>query len=174
MRLFEAQAALFAPRPSRLALLGLDLPPAGQLITVNVWRNHSFESVESLTAPYFAFRGWRADFRLGGYDDTLMFSGRQEADADILWLDSSRFFARSSLLSDWLQWLEERLRALRSGSKAPIILATWVEGSQQAEAVTSSGREFTRRALRELRDSLYGCPCASSRFTFGEPRRYAD
>ena len=28
MRLFEAQAALFAPRPSRLALLGLDLPPA--------------------------------------------------------------------------------------------------------------------------------------------------
>jgi len=135
MRLFEAQAALFAPRPSRLALLGLDLPPAVQRITVNVWRNHSFESVESLTAPYFAFRGWRADFRLGGYDDTLMFSGRQEADADILWLDSSRFFARSTLLSDWLQWLEERLRALRSDSKAPIILATWVEGSQQAEAV---------------------------------------
>src|SRR6476469_5588811 len=101
MRLFEAQPALFAPRPSRLALLGLDLPPAGQQITVNVWRNHSFESVESLTAPYFAFRGWRADFRLGGYDDTLMFSGRQEADADILWLDTSRFFARSSLLSDW-------------------------------------------------------------------------
>src|SRR6478609_1074922 len=93
MRLFEAQADLFAPRPSRLALLGLDLPTAEQQITVNVWRNHSFESVESLAAPYFAFRGWRADFRLGGYDDTLMFGGRQDSDADLLWLDSSRILA---------------------------------------------------------------------------------
>jgi len=142
MRLFEAQSTLFCLRPSRLALLGLDLPPAvGDAVQVNVWRNHGFEPLVPLAGPYFSFRNWPVEFRLGGYDDSLSFSDRQQADADLLWLDSSRFLTRLDWV-EWLAWLEGRLRALRSQSTAPIIIATWLDQAEQ------------RAALQALADSL--------------------
>jgi FkbH-like protein len=145
MRVLEAQEVLFAPRTSRLALMDLNLEPAkGRQLRINVWRNHSFEPLASLVAPYCAYGGWQADFRLDGYDDTLMFAARQEADAELLWLDSNRFLARSSL-ADWLLWLGDRLRTLRTATTTPIILATWwIDGSKGTEA------------LQALADSLPG------------------
>lgn len=137
MSLFEAQAVLFAPRPNRLALQGLELPaPSRQSASVNVWRNHAFEPLVPLTTPYFAFCGWHTDFRLGGYDDSLMFVDRQEADAELLWLDSDRFLARMAF-DEWLPWLEGRLHALRSMSKAPVIIATWLDEAPQRARLQS-------------------------------------
>jgi FkbH-like protein len=135
MRLYEAQAVLFSPRVSRLALSKLQLPAgsAGRL-RVNIWRNHAVEGLLSLMEPYCSYRGWQPDFRLGGYDDTLVFADRQEADAELLWLDSSRFLAHTSF-ADWSQWLEMRLRVLRDTTVAPIILATWSEGEGESEAL---------------------------------------
>lgn len=134
MLLFEAQAILFAPRPSRLALQELELPSSSrQLVCVNVWRNHAFEPLLPLMPPYFALCGWQVEFRLSGYDDSLMFADRKEADAELLWLDSDRFLA-SMAIDEWLLWLEGRLRALRSITKAPIIIATWLdEESKRAQ-----------------------------------------
>jgi FkbH-like protein len=134
---YESQAVLFAARPSRLALRGLSVDvDVTEEVSVNVWRNHNFESLEPLAAPYFAFQGWRVDFRVSEYDDTFLFNGRQIADADILWIDSSRYLKRISS-SEWLLWLKGRLNTLRADSTAPIILATWTEGKEEAEAIQS-------------------------------------
>lgn len=135
MRLYGAQTVLFAPRVSRLALSQLQLPAAGdRQLRVNVWRNHAIESLLPLLAPYCSYGGWQPDFRLSGYDDTLIFADQQKADAELLWLDSSRFQAHTSF-ADWVRWLETRLRALRAATVAPIILATWCVGSEECAAM---------------------------------------
>ena len=135
MRLYDAQSVLFSHHVSRLALQMLELPTTwNQQLRVNVWRNHTIEALVPLIKPYFNYRGWQTDFRLGGYDDTLIFADWQEADAELLWLDSSRFLANTPF-ADWSQWLGIRLRALRAVATAPILLATWGERNGEAEAL---------------------------------------
>jgi len=128
---YEAQAVLFAARPSRLALQQLRFDLSGSRgVSINVWRNHAIEPVIALALPYLSRAGCVADFRLSDYDDTLMYSGRQSADIELLWLDSSRYLEHS-LFEEWLQWLTERMKALRTASSAPIILATWLRDTAQ-------------------------------------------
>lgn len=127
MCLFEAQESLFSIRPSRLSLRDACLPlPVGQQVVVNVWRNHGFEPLEPLVAPYFAFRGLSVDFRISGYDDSLSFAEHQASDVELLWLDSRRFLERLGF-DEWLVWLEQRIRQLRELSSASVVIATWLE-----------------------------------------------
>ena len=143
MRRYKAQASLFEPRPSRMNLLDIDLP--GQThcaaTVVNVWRNHGFESIQPLIAPYAAFRSWPLSFRLGAYDDSFSFNGIQAASVELLWMDASRLLSRIKF-SDWLEWLKARLGALRQTSCAPVVLATWVEGEGQRESLESTIARF--------------------------------
>ena len=135
---YEAQAILFSAKIPRLALLNLSIGKChDRLPTVNVWRNHGIESLIPLTTPFFDYQDWKVDFRLGGYDDTLMFGTWQAADAEMLWIDSVRFLANMSF-GEWLTWLAQRLAALRAVSRAPIILATWSNephGTERLQAV---------------------------------------
>jgi FkbH-like protein len=128
---YQAQAVLFAARPSRLALQQLELDVSGlRVVRINVWRNQTIEPVIASTLPYLARARCAADFHLSDYDDTLMFSGHQSADIELLWLDSSRYLDRS-LIGDWLQWLIGRIKALRIANPAPIIVATWLHDAGQ-------------------------------------------
>ncbi|WP_202416908.1 HAD-IIIC family phosphatase [Duganella qianjiadongensis] len=121
-----AQPVLFAARPTRLALQGLELaPPVRCTLRVNVWRNHAIENLLSLAAPYFAFAGIATDFRLGHYDDSLQFAQHQSADVELLWLDSERYLGQQST-GAWAGWLLQRVQALRARSAAPIVLASWI------------------------------------------------
>ncbi len=135
---YEAQAILFSAKIPRLALLNLSIGKChDRLPTINVWRNHGIESLIPLTTAFFDYQDWKVDFRLGGYDDTLMFGAWQAADAEILWIDSVRFLANMSF-GEWLAWLAQRLAALRAVSRAPIILATWSNephGPERLQAV---------------------------------------
>ncbi|ABQ27357.1 HAD-IIIC family phosphatase [Geotalea uraniireducens] len=135
---YEAQSTLFATRPSRLALQSIVPDVAGmKKIFVNVWRNHAFEPVASLTLPYIAYGCWQAEFRLGDYDDTLMFANHTPADVELIWLDSSRYLSNTSFAA-WTEWLIARLKALRSATTAPVIIATWLENdAQRIELQTS-------------------------------------
>lgn len=129
---YEAQRILFAARPSRLALQSLQIQvEPRRSLKVNVWRNHAIESILSLCKPFLAFGGIAAVFRLSDYDDTLMFSGWQPADVELLWLDSDRFL-ESTRIEDWHGWLNERLQKLRIMSTSPIIAATWLPDSVSA------------------------------------------
>lgn len=142
MRLYGAQSVLFSLHVSRLALQILELPTTwNRQLRVNVWRNHTIEALLPLAKPYLNYRGWQTDFRLGGYDDTLIFADWQEADAELLWLDSSRFLANTPF-ADWSQWLGIRLRALRVVTTAPILLATWGARSGEAEALKTLTDNF--------------------------------
>ena len=132
---FTAQETLFSPRASRLSLMQLKHENSEfRKLTVNVWRNHAFEPLISLMEPYSNYGGWQPVSRLSGYDDTLMFADKHTADAELLWLDSSRLQVKTSF-DDWVQWLGGRLRVLREASTAPIVLATWSEGSKGAESL---------------------------------------
>ncbi|MFB0934319.1 MAG: HAD-IIIC family phosphatase [Propionivibrio sp.] len=132
MRRYEAQETLFASRPSRLDLLRVNLPAQAfeEATIVNVWRNHSFEPLQPLIAYYAAFRAWSLSFRLGSYDDSFSFHGIQSASLELLWMDSRRLLDRIAF-PEWLEWLKERVTALRRLSSAPIILATWLTDEAQ-------------------------------------------
>lgn len=138
---YEAQAVLFAARPSRLALQQLELDASGsRSMSINVWRNHAIEPVIASALPYFSRARCRAEFRLSDYDDTLMFGGRQPADVELLWLDSSRYLDHS-LFGEWVQWLIGRIKILRLANPAPIIVATWLANAgqwAQLKALTES------------------------------------
>lgn len=132
MQRVAAQPVLFSPKISRLALQRLNLAPEGAaVVSVNVWRNHAIEPVISLATPYFLYAGLNVQFRLSGYDDSLLFANHAAADLEILWLDSSRYLTGTSF-SSWLEWLGSRVEQLRFASTAPIILATWCPDQEQA------------------------------------------
>lgn len=131
MQRFRAQEELFAPRPGRLALqrMKLDIPNPRR-VSVNVWRNHAIEPVISLAGPFMAYGRWLADFRMSDYDDAMMFDGHAEADVELLWLDSGRYFADTGF-SGWSDWLVSRLKVLRKATKAPIVIALWLKDGGQ-------------------------------------------
>lgn len=134
---YEAQPVLFASRPSRMALLSLSLPPSPtRPVAVNVWRNHAIEPLLPLLEPYCSFGGWNPRFNIGGYDDTLTFAGHQQADLELLWLDSDRLRAATTF-SELVAWLENRLHALRAVTDAPIVLATWARTRDEATVLSA-------------------------------------
>jgi FkbH-like protein len=143
---YQAQTVLFAARPSRLALQQLELDVSGvRVVGINVWRNHAIEPVLASALPYFACARCRADFHLSDYDDTLLFSGRQPADIELLWLDSSRYLDHARF-DEWCDWLMDRIKVLRTASPAPIIVATWLH---------DAGQWAQLQALTDLVPALY-------------------
>lgn len=126
MRRIEAQSVLFRPAISRLAVLGLRVASGTcRAARVNVWRNHAVEPILELARPYLEFGRWQIEFNLGDYDDSLLFASHVPADLELLWLDSTRYSTLGTV-DAWLEWLGNRIGALRAMSSAPIILATWL------------------------------------------------
>jgi FkbH-like protein len=116
LRRMGAQETLFAPRPSRLDLLGVALDkPQGPPRRINVWRNHAVETVLTLAQPYLDWGDVALDAWLSGYDDSLSFAEHGPAELELLWLDSSRLPADPA-------WLQGRVAALRARSRAPILV----------------------------------------------------
>lgn len=150
MRIFEAQAVLFSARPSRFSVVGLNLPRVdGAGVTINVWRNHNFEFMESLVEPYFAIRGLAINFRISAYDDSLSFSEYSKASAELIWLDIRRFLERLDF-EEWLVWLRDRIGALRGLSTAPIIIATWLENGEHQQSLQAIIDTFPAVYFAEL------------------------
>lgn len=130
----EAQALLFGPKPARLALSQLELAadPQAPRKRIQVWRNHAFEPLVELLQPYARFGRWTPEFMLSAYDDSLMFDQVPEADLHLLWLDNTRLLDKLSP-PQWLDWLLQRLRALRRHSSSPVLIATWLEADLAAQ-----------------------------------------
>lgn len=141
-----AQNTLFCAEPSRAELLDLNLPDAdAQAVVINVWRNHNFETLQSLIQPYALFGRWRPTFRLSAYDDTLLFEGWQPAHAELIYLDSERMRSQG-----WATWLEQRLQALRAQSHAPILVVTWLSDASALQAVCDRLADVTLLDLQQL------------------------
>lgn len=139
-----AQHRLFAARPTRLDLSTISVP--GDLTgsrRINVWRNHTIETILQIAGPFLAFGRINISVFVSDYDDAFTFNGYRQADAELLWIDPSRYAGRMPGLQ-FAEWMQTRLHHLRSLSPAPILVATW--GRSQAEV----------DALRETSESIPG------------------
>lgn len=110
---------LFLPDLKRNELIKyakeLDLSK-GQNLLINVHRNHAFEGVQSVIAPFLHFADLKAEFNFSSYDDSLSFDEFKEANLELLWLDLSRYKNNTQ------NFLEERLLELRKISQSPILV----------------------------------------------------
>lgn len=124
---------LFVDRPSQADVLNSrGIFDAKRYAVVNVWRNHSFELVADMVTPYGEYAGWQFEFRLSGYDDSLIFDGHEDADFELLWIDRDRY---ASQLNDheWASWLVERVGFLRTLTDAPIVICSWLSCEDEAK-----------------------------------------
>jgi FkbH-like protein len=139
----EAQNILFAKKLNRLALIDLpSIEPAGEHLSINVWRNHAFETVADIALPYFTFASLSVKFNISSYDDSLQFQNHQLASVELLWLDSDVYLKKLNA-KEWSSWLIERIRRLRSLTTAPILVATWAyDDSLEQELVNSLANQY--------------------------------
>lgn len=87
-------------------------------ITINIHRNHAFEPIQSVIAPFLHYSGLKVNFSYSDYDDSLSFANPQQADIEIIFLDLYRYKLQENHLMEFIQ---ERCQALRALSNAPIL-----------------------------------------------------
>lgn len=118
------QACLFSEKPNRLELSKLKASWPLSDINIRIHRNHSFELVASATHAWFGWWGQSPIFRYSDYDDSLSFDldSGDNVDVEVLWIDLSRYLGRFHDDAELIEWLENRLRALRFKTDAPILL----------------------------------------------------
>jgi FkbH-like protein len=125
----ELQAWLFSSNLKRIDLINHHNQSNSNqnfLSKVNVWQNHSFESIQLLCKPFMDYCDYKIEFNISAYDDTLAFQDIMPADIELVWIDNTRYIPRM-LIPEWLIWIETRIRDLRKKSKSPIVVATWFE-----------------------------------------------
>lgn len=85
---------LFSPHLKRNELIKfakeLDFSKSQDLL-INIHRNHAFEGVQSIIAPFLHFANLKADFNFSSYDDSLSFDNFKEASLELLWLDLTHY-----------------------------------------------------------------------------------
>lgn len=118
------QAKLFAEKPNRLDLSKLKPSWALNDLKLRIHRNHSFEHVASASQAWFAWWGQSPVFLYSDYDDSLTFSFESEdvIDIEVLWIDLTRYIGRFGDDAMFIDWLESRIRTLRTKTKAPILI----------------------------------------------------
>lgn len=123
LKQIQAQKILLGSASKRADILALECCRIrfGQK-KINVHRNHNFENLVTLLKIYGKYAGFEYDIHVGGYDETLAFSGMEFSDSDLelIWLDLDRYnIDRNELLV----WLISRIETLRLLSSAPIMVA---------------------------------------------------
>lgn len=112
---------LFAPTPTRRALLGLKPAWPCREVTVRAHRNHSFEHVISAAGAWAAYAGIRMNWSEAPYDDALSMLGLgEQPDLEVIWYDVET--VQSTLGDEMTGWLLARALALRKISKAPVLM----------------------------------------------------
>jgi hypothetical protein len=92
-------------------------------IRVRVHRNHGFEAVSTATPAYAAWNGLAFQWLIGTYDDSLSFHLEDDADVEIVWMDTTRIAGLGE--GDIGDWLAARLRVLRAKTSHPVIVLAW-------------------------------------------------
>ena len=112
---------LFAPHPTRRALLALKPAWACRELKVRAHRNHSFEHVISTAGAWAAYAGIRMHWAEAPYDDALsMQAAGEPPDLEVIWYDVEA--VRSAIGDEVPNWLGARAAALRKLSPAPILM----------------------------------------------------
>jgi FkbH-like protein len=128
------QPVLFAEQPRRWELMKLPVGRGSRTLRLRIHRNHGFESTAGVMAPFLAGGNWQAEFIYSDYDDSLNFRLGGGADAEVIWLDYSRYSTRTGA-AEFAAWLRARMLALRQHTDRPIILVNWPEHPVYRHAV---------------------------------------
>lgn len=87
-------------------------------VHISVYRNHSFEHMTGMINKFLNKTGLTAEFSFSDYDDSFNFAPlSQDNDLNLIWIDFSRY---SQI--DINTWFNERITALKSISKKPILI----------------------------------------------------
>ena len=136
-QLIEAQRILFSGAPSRVNVgsIGLD-GQSHNFLKINVWRNHSIETILPFAKKYFDYGLIKTEFSISEYDDSLLFNAWTPGNIELIWLDPTPYL-KTGTESDFLDWIFGRIVYLRSLSKSPIVLATWLPdgGLERSQAL---------------------------------------
>jgi FkbH-like protein len=119
LSMIEWQKILFGRNLNRLDLRSLALPVSLQKVRIHVYRNHAFEPVASVMAPFLAYSGITAEFSYGSYDYTFSFTDIPD-DVDILLVWADFFHYKENI--DIRKFLEDRIGVLRKRSLADIVV----------------------------------------------------
>jgi FkbH-like protein len=117
-KLRNLQEVIFAPTLERVALLSWgDFPHNSQVIRIHVLRNHAFEQIETVIAPFLALSELDCQFSYSGYDDTLS-SVHSVPDCDLVlvWLDLARYAEGESR-----EYIQNQLAMLGQLTSAPVV-----------------------------------------------------
>ncbi|MGI9306079.1 MAG: HAD-IIIC family phosphatase [Gammaproteobacteria bacterium] len=127
----RAQEILFAPIPNRADLLSLPEFAAAKTRRIAVVRNHAIEPMHAQMEQYARFGGWRPEWHVSEYDDSLSFRGLEngEHDAALFWINPRQY---ETAPEERARWLAGRCAAFRNISDAPAVLATWTEDEKQS------------------------------------------
>jgi FkbH-like protein len=142
------QRLILAQRPGRLDLLRWTAAWPLRHVHIRIHRNQPFEFVASVLGPFLAFAGLETDLQFGPYDDTLGGVGEPpvpKTDVEIIWLDFARYLGGQDA-GAIAAWLAGRVRALRVGSRAPILIADAAVPDVQATQLNI----MIRAALKEI------------------------
>lgn len=122
MLVIEHQQRVFAEKLRRADLLRATMMPSrdARPLRLRVHRNCSFEFIGSVLQPFLTLIDRRLECAVGDYDDSLSLLLTGDADLELIWLDLDRYQLSDDEL---LVWLNERILHLRTGSKAPILIA---------------------------------------------------
>lgn len=132
-----AQSALFAETPKRLAVSKAEIPTPDKSIRIFVHRNHAFEHVTDLTAPWLAWWGVDAQFDYGHYVDTFDFGTGDTADLHIISVDCARYAEKMSA-DALVEWLPTRVKALRALTDAPVLMLPIVDDDTTCAALAAA------------------------------------
>ena len=129
------QRTIFAPEPTRQALLSLKPSWPVSPLRIAIHRN---TGVEIFTAPlsrFLAFAGYGAEYDIGAYDDSLSFeTGRTDAALDLVWLDLAQYSLPPGELADWLV---ERLAGRRAAHANPVLVGLLSANAEAGAAIES-------------------------------------
>jgi FkbH-like protein len=106
-------------------------------VRVRVHRNHGFEAVSSATPAFAAWNEILFDWRIGAYDDSLSFQLEQDADVELVWLDTARIVGLAQ--SGLAEWLLARLRSMRAQTTRPIVVLAWPLDEAEHNRLDRSG-----------------------------------
>ncbi|HIA7122075.1 TPA: hypothetical protein ACWR2B_000408 [Campylobacter lari] len=82
---------LFSPNLKRNNLIKLSKENHHKKITINVFRNHSFEVISSILNAFLSFSKLKAEFNISSYDDSLSYDNFQKADLNIIFIDLNNY-----------------------------------------------------------------------------------
>lgn len=151
-RSLASQRALFSDNLDRLSLMELPLAGDEKPARIGIHRNHGVELLLKPADAYLAYAGWRAEWLVSDYDDSLAFAtaANRNTQAELVWLDYARYASLNP--ADLFEWLAGRLAVLRDLVEGPIVVANWAGESTVVE-------EFNK-ALRGMANSVAGMAVA--------------